>query len=316
MKSAHLSPDIPAKNDLAEWKDKIDRCQRLGQQADKELEKGNFPGAQGICEQIPAINKDSRADTGRLSLCKLFIEQLVLVRGGSFIMGSKDGEQDEKRIHRVTLDDFSISKYEITNAQYAHFLNHYGSDKVKNGDYKGQQMVDSHTWGVTLQGKVWLPQPSYEDHPVVNVSWYGAYEFCGFYGGNLTTEAQWEYAARSRGRVQRWAGTHDENALKKYAWYSNNSNSRTHPVGTRRPNGLGIYDMSGNVWEWCYDWYGDYPHKEQKNPAGQHSGPYRVARGGGEYTNAARCRVTCRYYVSPDIRGYTLGFRFARTVNF
>lgn len=315
LKSAHLSPDIPAKNDLAEWKDKIDTCQRLGQQADKELGKGNFTGAQGICEQILAMNKDSRADKGRLSLCKLFIEQLVLVRGGLFIMGSKDGEQDEI-LHKVSLDSFSISRYEITNAQYAHFLNHYGSGKVKNGDYKGQQMVDTHSWGVTLQGKVWLPQPGYEDHPAVNVSWYGAYEFCRFYGGNLPTEAQWEYAARSRGRVQRWAGTHDENALKAYAWYWDNADGHTHPVGTRQPNKLGIYDMSGNVWEWCYDWYGDYPHEEQKNPAGPQSGSSRVVRGGGWYSSASNCRASYRDYDSPDIRDGDLGFRFARTVNF
>ncbi|OQZ00166.1 MAG: hypothetical protein B6D35_07610 [Candidatus Brocadia sp. UTAMX2] len=315
LNSANLSPDMPSANDLAEWKDKIDRCQRLGQQADKELEKGNFTGAQETCEQILVINKDSKSDACRLSLCKLFIEQLILVRGGSFIMGSKDGEPDEKP-HKVLLDGFYISKYEVTNAQYAHFLNQYGSDKVKSGDYAGQQMVDTHTWGIRLQGKIWLPQPGYEDHPVVSVSWYGAYEFCRFYGGNLPTEAQWEYAARRRGRNQEWAGTSDEKVLGKYAWYFDNSDSHTHPVGTRKPNGLGIYDMSGNVWEWCYDWYGNYPNIEQKNPAGLSGGSRRVVRGGGWNGLASHCRATNRIYDSPDVRYNGLGFRFARTVNF
>ncbi len=314
--SANLSPDIPAKNDLAEWKNKIDTCQQLGQQADKELEKGNIKEAQGICEQILSINEGSKADTCRLSLCKLFIEQLIEVRDGSFIMGSKDGEQDEKP-HKVLLDGFCISKYEVTNAQYAHFLNQYGSDKVKSGDYAGQQMVDTHSWGVRLQGKVWLPQPGYEDHPVVCVSWYGANEFCRFYGGSLPTEAQWEYAARSGGKEETWSGTSDENALKDYAWYWDNAQERrTYPVGTKKPNGLGIYDMSGNVWEWCYDWYGNYRPGLQKNPKGMDSGSDRVARGGGWGDDASSCRAANRNGDSPDIRSSVLGFRFARTVNF
>ena len=314
LKSANLSPDMPATNDLAGWKDTIDTYQRLGQQADKELEKRSFTEAQKLCEQILAGNKDSRADTSRLSLCKLFTEQLILVRGGSFNMGSKDGGQ-VTMLHKVSLDSFYISRFEITNAQYAHFLNQYGSDKVKSGDYEGLTMVDKLAWGVTSQGQVWFPQPGYEDYPVVGVSWYGANEFCRFYGGSLPTEAQWEYAATSGGKEETWSGTSDENALGEYAWYDKNSERRTHKVGTRNPNGLGIYDMSGNVWEWCSDWaVGDYYQNSPKdNPPGPASGSYRVFRGGGWCYTAEYLRASDRHGGIPADRGNSLGFRLART---
>ena len=310
LKSANLSPDMPATNDLAEWKDNIDTYQRLGQQADKELEKRNFTEAQKLCEQILAGNEDSRADTSRLSLCKLFTEQLILVRGGSFNMGGQ-----ETMLRNVSLDSFYISRCEITNAQYAHFLNQYGSDRITSGDYEGEIMVDKLAWGVTSQGKVWFPQPGYEDHPVVGVTWYGANEFCRFYGGSLPTEAQWEYAARSGGKEEKYAGTSDESRVGEYAWFRKNSDYKTHKVGTRNPNGLGLHDMSGNVWEWCSDWYGGdyYKNSPKDNPLGPASGSPRVDRGGSWYGTAGNLRASRRDGGPPASRGGDVGFRLTRT---
>lgn len=318
LKSANLAPDVPDTTDLELWLNKIDTCLRLGQKADKELSGGNFAEAQEICEEIIAFNKDAKVDKCRLSLCKLFTEQMIPVGGGSFEMGSADGESDETP-HKVALDSYSISKYEITNAQYAHFLNEYGSSTVKNGEYAERQMVFEDGVGVKFHGNIWLPQTGYEDHPIVGVTWYGAYEFCRFYGGSLPTEAQWEYAARSGGKEEVWSGTNNKEKLKEYAWFFDGESDikSTQPAGMKKPNGLGIYDMSGNAWEWCHDWYDEYPDNDkQKNPTGAPGGTYRVIRGGGWSFGASSCRTTNRSGDSPDIRSFSLGFRFARTVNF
>ena len=126
----------------------------------------------------------------------------------------------------------------------------------------------------------------------------------------LPTEAEWEYAARGGNKSQgyKYVGSND---LDLVAWYSGNSDGTTHKVGTRFPNELGIYDMSGNVWEWCQDWYGSYSSSPQTNPKGPNSGSYRVYRGGSWLDDARDCRVSFRDYFTPDYRYSDLGFRLA-----
>ncbi len=334
FKSANLSPDVPTSTDLKVWLYNIEKCEALGLQANDEIYKGNFAEAQKISEEIITINESSVVNKCRLAMCKLFTEQLVSVQGGTFQIGIVDGESNEKPVRSVRLDDFSISKYEVTNNQYAHFLNQYGSDQVRKGDYKGKPMISQLPRGVIIQGKVWVPQAGFEKHPVVGVSWFGANEFCRYYGGSLPTEAQWEYAARSGGedelwsgigneeksdQEELWSGVDNEEVLKEYAWYTENSENTTHPVGIKEPNGIGVYDMSGNVYEWCYDWYVNYNKNVRKNHYGinvqkNHSEKvrYRNARGGGWSEDASCCRTTYRYKDYPEDMYNDLGFRFYR----
>jgi formylglycine-generating enzyme required for sulfatase activity len=124
----------------------------------------------------------------------------------------------------------------------------------------------------------------------------------------LPTEAEWEYAARggNKSNGYKYSGS---NTLGDVAWYDNNSGSKTHQVGTKQPNELGIYDMSGNVWEWCNDWYGAYSSGSQRDPAGASSGASRVLRGGSWINNSRLCRVANRSGDSSGVRNYGLGFR-------
>lgn len=126
----------------------------------------------------------------------------------------------------------------------------------------------------------------------------------------LPTEAEWEYAARGgkKSKGYKYSGS---NNIDDVAWYYGNSNNKTHPVKTKRPNELGIYDMSGNVWEWCSDNYGAYSSSSQTNPTGPSSGSYRVDRGGSWHYNAGSCRVSTRFFSNPSDGYYYLGFRLA-----
>jgi formylglycine-generating enzyme required for sulfatase activity len=133
-------------------------------------------------------------------------------------------------------------------------------------------------------------------------------------GYRLPTEAEWEYAARGGGTppsTDRWAGTNDESSLGNYAWYDSNSGNTTHTVGTLTANSAGLHDMSGNVWEWCWDWYDTVGTGPDTNPTGAVLGTYRVHRGGSWIYNASNCAVAYRYDNNPDNRISTLGFRVA-----
>lgn len=129
----------------------------------------------------------------------------------------------------------------------------------------------------------------------------------------LPTEAEWEYAARSGGKMEKYSGISQENELDQYAWYAKNSTHQTHPVGQKRPNGLGLYDMSGNVWEWCADWYDEnyYKNSPRNDPKGSKSGSYRVLRGGSWGDTLGNVRAAFRFWGAPSTRGnYGLfGFR-------
>jgi len=218
--------------------------------------------------------------------------EFVFVKGGSFRMGSDEGENDEKPVNEVRLDDYYIGKYEVTQGQWSKIMGDNPS-KFKLGD----------------------------NYPVENVSWDDIQVFLQKLsqktGQNyrLPTEAEWEYAARSGGKHERFAGTSNESELKGYTWFYRNSGNQTHPVGQKMPNGLGIYDMSGNVWEWCWDWYGNnYSSKSPRdNPDGPRGGSDRVLRGGSWLSTAAYLRASYRYYNTTDYRYYNLGFRLART---
>ncbi|MEO1715305.1 MAG: formylglycine-generating enzyme family protein, partial [Bacteroidota bacterium] len=238
----------------------------------------------------------------------------LLVKYGLVKVDSGVFKRGDNQQYEVYLDSFSIGSYEVTNLAYAIFLNRYGSNKVKTGEYSRQKMIYESVWGLTNNDAgIWeVSTEGYDFHPVVSVTWYGANEFCKFYGGHLPTEAQWEYTARGGRETKgyRYAGS-DE--IEEVAWYAKNA-AGTNGVGLKKPNELVLYDMSGNVWEWCSDWYaeGYYSSAPRENPTGPTGGTLRVLRGGSWHFFALLCTVSHRnrYYPSGNISS-SYGFRFA-----
>ena len=214
--------------------------------------------------------------------------RMVFVEGGTFQMGSNDGDDDEKPVHSVTLSDYYIGQTEVTQELWQAVM---GSNPSYSG-FKGAK------------------------NPVNCVSWNDCQEFIiklnRLTGGRfrLPTEAEWEYAARggNKSRGYKYGGSDN---LGSVAWYNKNSCSEVHPVGSKSPNELGLYDMSGNVGEWCADWFGSYPSSSQTNPTGPSSGSYRVSRGGSWIYTASFCRVANRNDITPTRSGSNLGLRLA-----
>jgi formylglycine-generating enzyme required for sulfatase activity len=221
--------------------------------------------------------------------------KMVLIRPGKFLMGSPDSEQDryarECPQHAVTISNpFYLGATEVTQAQYQAVM---GTNP-------------SHFRGPT--------------NPVETVSWYDAAEFCKKLAEKtgqpvrLPTEAEWEYASRAGSKTRFCSGDSDDE-LAKYAWHWGNSEWKPHPVGRKKPNAWGLYDMHGNVEEWCADWYGEYPKGPATDPSGPASGYARVVRGGSFfYVGTGPFRCADRGSPAPAARNYTLGFRCARTL--
>jgi formylglycine-generating enzyme len=219
--------------------------------------------------------------------------ELVLIKGGCYKMGdtSGDGDQNERPVHEVCVNDFYIGKYPVTQMQWTGTM--------------GSNPSRAPTCGITC--------------PVENVSWNEVQEFIGKLNQRtgktyrLPTEAEWEYAARGGAKDNKWAGTNSEKELGDYAWYYNNSTMRSHPVGLKKPNALGLYDMTGNVWEWMSDWYDEsyYVKSPKDEPQGAATGRARSLRGGywGDLSHFAR--VTRRIGLPPSARGGGYGFRVA-----
>ena len=247
----------------------------------------------------------------------------------TFKMGSPESYTaasiNEKPEHSVTLSAFRMSKCEITNAQYCSFLNANGIGAdgkwTKTGKvYSDQVLVKSSDsdlssdWGVNWKVDKWVPATNKDDFPVILVSWFGAKAFAEWVGGDLPTEAQWEYACRA-GTTTPWATKNSDGSdLKDYAWYSSNSEEKTHAVGTTtHPNDFGLYDMHGNVIEWCNDWYGvDYyedPKAKGPDPTGPSENGFHVVRGGYYDGDALSCRSAYRDGFLPDDKFVLTGFR-------
>jgi len=218
----------------------------------------------------------------------------------------------------VKINSFNISPYEVTNVLFARFLNEYKSDSTQteiDGAY--QKMI--YLAGVSFPEKcriykengVYKVEQGYELNPVIYVTWYGASEFCKFYGLRLPTEAEWEYAAgyKNDGRCE-YSGTDSVAELKDYAWYGENSETGTKKVGTKKTNELGTYDMSGNVWEWCSSSYATYNSEYETRQASCTDCSSRVSRGGSWDLSGYYCRAASRNYNDPGINGCVLGFRF------
>ena len=208
-------------------------------------------------------------------------------------MGSKSGETDEKPVHPVKIPDFYLGKYEVTQEQYEALM-----DGQNPSEFKGPQ------------------------NPVEHMSWNLCQEFCKRLSGKsgiafrLPTEAEWEYACRAGSAATYCCGDKVED-LKAYAWFAGTAGDKTHPVGQLKPNAWGLYDMHGNVWEWCQDWYGKdyYQTSPPLDPQGPETGTGRNLRGGSWMMGPEACRASDRGSVSPDTTAHhgrgADGFRVA-----
>lgn len=234
---------------------------------------------------------------------------MVLIPAGEFTMGSSSGNDNEKPPHKVHLDAYYIDKYEVTNEQFAKFLNEWGRD---TNEY-GKKMFYEHPWGIKVAASRFVVgTEGYEKHPAFFVTWYGANQYAKWAGKRLPTEAEWEKACRA-GTTTKYYSGNDTTTLGNYVWYSINSGGKTHPMGEKKSNAWSIYDMAGNVGEWCSDWYKEdyYKSSPSKNPAGPNSGNHRVFRGGGWGLSAEFYRSAYRYRFAPDFRYGFVGFRCA-----
>ena len=247
-------------------------------------------------EEARKAEQARKAKEARRAKIKALAGEFVKVKAGTFTMGCTSEQGDdcwnsEKPTHRVTLtNDYLMGKYPVTRVQWRAVMGNNPSE-FKNCD----------------------------NCPVESVSWNDIQEFLvklnqqtGTKGTGkcyrLPTEAEWEYAARGgvKSRGYKYAGSND---IDEVAWYDDNSGGKTHPLGQKASNELGLYDMSGNVDEWCADWYGAYSSSSQTNPKGPSSGQYRVLRGGSWINFARECRVSTRSFSSPGSRGNYNGFR-------
>ena len=221
---------------------------------------------------------------------KPFEPEMIFVEGGAFQMGSNSGDSDEKPLHYVSLSSFSIAKFEVTQAQYQAVM---GINPSIFSDC--------------------------ENCPVDNVSWNDVQIFIQKLNAQtgrsyrLPTEAEWDYAAKGgkKCKAYSYSGSHDINAS---AWHNSNSERKSHHVGLKMPNELGIYDMSGNVWEWCSDFYGPYNNFLETNPTGSVNGSQHVFRGGSWHFAQEHCRISNRLGSNSDLKAIDGGFRLVLPV--
>ena len=230
--------------------------------------------------------------------------KLVLIPKGTFMMGSPESEERRDKNetqHEVTISkDYYLGVYEVTQAQYEKVMG-------KNPSHFEKRVIRKSDSSM---------------YPVEMVSWEDAVEFCKKLSDlpeekkagrlyRLPTEAEWEYACRA-GSKTAYSFGEGSKSLGDYAWFDGNSNTQTHPVGEKKANAWGLYDMHGNVWEWCSDWYGEYPKGAVSDPVGPREGSYRVGRGGSWSDGAALCRSADRGWLDPSDRDNDFyGFRVA-----
>jgi formylglycine-generating enzyme required for sulfatase activity len=280
--------------DVSEQLQDVETCMKARTLAEYLFEEKDYEKAAQQYGRMLKLNPKDVQAKKQYDLCvkqSATFAELIYVKGGTFTMGCTSEQGDdcnnrEKPTHRVTVSDFYIGKYEVTQAQWKSVM---GSNPSR---FTGDNL------------------------PVEQVSWNDVQEFIrklnAQTGKNyrLPTEAEWEYAARggAQSRGYKYSGS---NTVGDVAWYGDNSGKATHPVGQKLPNGLGLYDMSGNVEEWCSDRYGDYSSSSQTNPAGPSSGSSgsrRVVRGG---SLEGGVHVWHRDGGGPGLRDYSLGFRLA-----
>lgn len=243
---------------------------------------------------------------GRSAALNSSIIDWIDIPAGTFKMGSRFGDRNETPVHEVTLSAFRIAKTEVTVAQYRKCAA-AGKCRLPDVDPDCNHGVEGR-----------------DDYPMNCLSREMAADFARFVGGRLPTEAEWEYAAglgqgSVKGRkyvlsVEDYSGETDDGKklyteIMDYAWFRSNSGGKCHPVATRKPNAVGLFDMLGNIMEWVSDWMSDYPSESVTNPTGPTEGAMALVRGGGWQSHGFETRVHDRQYTSPDTQGIYLGVR-------
>lgn len=215
-------------------------------------------------------------------------ENMVFVKGGTFKMGNKKGRRNERPVHEVTLSNFYIGKHEVTVAEYRQYCRQTSTEMPKEPDGGWE-----------------------DDKPIVNVNWYEAMDYCKWMGGRLPTEAEWEYAARGGHKMDQAHKFSGSDEHQTVAWTRANSLGKLRKVMQLEPNVLGLYDMSGNAWEWVFDPYKRryYKKSPKKDPVGPGKSPFQVLRGGSWATKPSTATVSHRYNFSAKGWHKTFGFR-------
>ncbi len=239
--------------------------------------------------------------------------QMALVPAGEFQMGSESGSSDEQPVQTIFLEDFYIDLYEVTNALFAEFLN-----KMGNGQEEGVAWLDASEEGARIHqvGGIWQADGGYSDHPAIEVNWYGARAYCAWRGARLPTEAEWEKAARG-GLVSLSYPWGDESPVCTVgddtgAQFAS-CGGGTVEVGSFAPNGYGLFDMAGNVWEWVNSLYNSYPYRADDGREDSQTSGTRVLRGGSWNNNPFNLRTAYRSYYEPVNADNDVGFRCARS---
>jgi formylglycine-generating enzyme required for sulfatase activity len=268
------------------------------------------------------LTGDASFSQENVDLTNSLAMKFVRIKPGTFKMGSPPGEAgsyDNERQHEVEISrPFYIGIYEVTQSQFSKVMG------VNPSKYQGDvaaKITPEKRHPVTnriIQEKV-VEQVSTDKFPVENVNWEDAVEFCRLLSElpeeikekrryRLPTEAEWEYACRAGTKTMYHCGNSDK-SLSNFAWFAANSEAHPHETGTRKPNAWGLYDMHGNVWEWCQDWYGDYPKEKVTDPVGAADGKEKILRGGSWYVAPDVLRSAYRPSRSPGFQSFDFGFR-------
>jgi len=242
---------------------------------------------------------------------------VVLIEGGKLKMGNRKGDTDEKPARKIEIKSFFLGKYEVSNREFVEFLNTEGNQ------------YENHSIWLNINGKwenlkcriyqnndQFIVEKGYENYPVNFVSWYGANAYCEWKGGRLPTEAEWEYAAKGGTMMKKKTLKDMATKLTDFAWFKVNSEQRWHLSGLKKPNVLGLYDIYGNLWEWCSDFYlkTQYKIRKKENPTGPEKGDFRVIRGGSWTNKKKTLDYSNRNAINPNSNKINVGFRIAYDV--
>lgn len=246
---------------------------------------------------------------------------MVFIDGGRFNMGSKSNGANEKPVHEVLINSFYMGKYEVTIEEFEKFVSEtgYKSDSEKSGigyiwNGKGWEIKTGANWRCDIYGKI--RQQDANKYPVAYITWNDANAYAVWAGGRLPTEAEWEYAAKG-GNISKGYSYCGSDKINEVSWYNdNNQQLSIHEVGEKSANELGIFDMGGNLWEWCSDWYDEdyYKITTLNNPTGPNDGKFRVMRGGSTVSTSFYCRSTCRFNGIIDKPVGINGFRIVKDI--